>query len=129
VIKIELRPVNMIRESGYVAVLFRTINEKRRICGESLWLIFPLLIVLVRALLKFPVLKHIHSSLLPFHDQCFHWLTCAQDFFTPFVTDWLILLSLFHVWPLTSSLKPTSFQTLFTSSLKMEAAALFVNFF
>jgi len=99
-----------------------------RICGESLWLIFPLLIVLVRALLKFPVL--IHWSLLPFHDLHFSWPTCGPDFTTQFVA--LIGESFspfFYAGPLPSPVKPTSFHIWFTSSLKMEAAALFINFF
>lgn len=30
VMKIELHPVNMIRESGYVGMLFRTVNEQQK---------------------------------------------------------------------------------------------------
>jgi hypothetical protein len=54
---------------------------------------------------------------------------CPRLHYTICGSDWLILFSIFCVWPLSSSVKRTVFHIWFTSFLKMEAAALFVNFF
>lgn len=126
--KVELHPVNVIRESGYVGMLFRTVNEQKK----DLWRV---------------IVAHFSSahspSKGPFKVSCpytlktpsISWPTLPLAHLWPILhyticgSDWLVLFSIFHVWPLTSSVKPTSFQIWFTSSLEMEAAALFVNFF
>ena len=114
-------------------MLFRTVNEQKK----DLWRVIVTHFYSAQSLSKSPfkfscpyILNPSTISLFPFSWPTFplahlgprpHCTICGSD--------WLILFSIFHAWPLTSSGKPANFQIWFILFPKMEATALLVNFF